>query len=59
MKTIYKPNEFASMLNVKVKTLQNLDNANKLMLTETHKEEGSIRTKTKKIQEDEKLEESL
>ncbi|WP_438313244.1 transposase [Sporosarcina sp. FA9] len=30
MKTIYKPNEFAAMLNVTVKTLQNWDNANKL-----------------------------
>ncbi|MHA6261117.1 IS607 family transposase [Sporosarcina sp. CAU 1771] len=31
MKTIYKPKEFASMLSVTVKTLQNWDNANKLI----------------------------
>jgi len=31
MKTIYKPKEFSAMLGVTVKTLQNWDNANKLI----------------------------
>ncbi|WP_156450367.1 recombinase family protein, partial [Sporosarcina sp. HYO08] len=31
MKKIYKPNEFAKMLNVTVKTLQNWDNDGKLI----------------------------
>lgn len=31
MKTIYKPKQFSGMLGVAVKTLQNWDNANKLI----------------------------